>query len=312
MERIMECVPNFSEGREQWKTDEIKAAISGPDGSVKILHTDTGYDANRTVVTFAGSPEAVVEAAFRGVRKAAELIDMRTHTGEHPRSGATDVLPLVPVSGITLEECAEMARNLARRIYSELGIPCYCYEAAAFTPERKKLEYCRKGEYEALPQKITDPEMKPDFGPETYNPTVAKSGATNVGARNFLIAVNFNIDTVDAGIAGEIAKDVRESGRLVTMPDGSRQRIKGPLKGCKAIGWYMKEYGCAQVSMNITDIATTPLRVAYETVCRAAAARGRKVTGTEIIGLVPKQCLADAGDLQLIIPPGSPLPVLDI
>lgn len=293
MDRVIECVPNFSEGRNPEIINAIAAEIASTvvgASAVKVLNVDPGEAANRTVITFMGPPEAVCEAAFRAVKKAAELIDMRRHSGTHPRIGATDVLPLVPVSGITLEECAILARNLSRRIYVELGIPCYCYEAAAFTPERRNLAVCRSGEYESLPSKIADPALRPDFSPEVYNEVVARSGACNVGARNFLIAVNFNLDTKSADLAHEVACDVRQKGRKV---DGQWQR--GPLVGCKAIGWYIEEYGCAQVSMNITDIDATPLHTAYCEVCRAAEARGLKVTGTEIIGMVPKRVLVEAG-----------------
>lgn len=296
---IIECVPNFSEGRDMNKIQAIADSIASVPGS-EILNIDSGEAANRTVITFKGAPEAVVEAAFRSVRTAAEVIDMRQHKGEHPRIGATDVLPLVPISGISLEECAALARSLAERIFSELGIPCYCYEAAALKPERRKLEVCRRGEYEALPEKIADPDSRPDFSPETFTGTAARSGATVVGARNFLIAVNFNLDSKSAGLASEIAADVRESGRTVTGPDGTRRKIPGTLKGCKAIGWYIEEYGIAQVSMNITDISETPLHKAYCEVSRAALERGTKVTGTEIIGLVPRKCLLDAGTYFLM------------
>ena len=295
--RIIECVPNFSEGRNKETIKAIVSAIENGgrtgcgDCSIKVLNVDPGEAANRTVITFAGSPEAVVEAAYQGVIKAAELIDMRTQSGEHPRSGATDVLPLVPVSGVTLEECAEMARNLARRIFQESGIPCYCYEAAAFKPQRRNLAVCRAGEYEALPEKILDPERRPDFGPDSYTDVVAHSGAINVGARNFLIAVNFNLNTTSVSVAQEIACQVREKGRRAE--DGSM--IPGKLKGCKAIGWFIEEYGIAQVSMNITDIKATPLHVAYEEVRKSAQALGYDITGTEIIGLVPECALIDAG-----------------
>ena len=289
MKRIIECVPNYSEGRDRAVIDAIVAAIASvPD--VRVLNVDPGQAANRTVVTFVGPPEAVVEAAFRGSATAQERIDMRRHTGTHPRIGATDVLPLVPVEGVTLEECAELARSLAKRMYEELGIPCYCYEAAAFKPARRNLAVCRAGEYEGLKEKMEDPERRPDFG-GAWDETAARSGASVVGARNFLIAVNFNLDSTDAVAAGEVARDVRESGRK--GPDGSR--IPGPLKGCKAIGWYIEEYGIAQVSMNITDMDATPLHVAFETVRKAAAARGLRVTGTEIIGLVPERVLLEAG-----------------
>ena len=308
MKKIIECVPNYSEGRDKGIIDQIVAAIAAVEG-VKVLDVDPGEATNRTVVTFVGEPEPVLEAAFQGARKAQELIDMRQHHGAHPRSGATDVLPLIPVSGITLEECAALARGLAERLYKELGIPCYCYEAAAFTPERRNLAVCRAGEYEALPEKMADPARKPDFGGE-YDEIAAKAGATNVGARNFLIAVNYNLNTTSTRRAMAIAFDVREKGRkareggsltgkLLKDEKGEQIWIPGTLKGCKAIGWYIDEYGIAQVSMNITDIDAVPLHVAYEEVCRAAAARGLKVTGVEIVGLVPKRVLIDAGKFYL-------------
>ncbi|MBQ3765761.1 MAG: glutamate formimidoyltransferase [Bacteroidales bacterium] len=308
MRRIIECVPNFSEGRDRAVIDQIVAAISSVEG-VKVLDVDPGEATNRTVVTFVGEPGPVLAAAFKGAAKAQELIDMRQHHGAHPRSGATDVLPLIPVSGITLEECAGLARTLAERLYRELGIPCYCYEAAAFTPERRNLAVCRAGEYEALPEKMADPARKPDFGGE-WDEVAAKAGATNVGARNFLIAVNYNLNTTSTRRAMAVAFDVREKGRkareggsltgkLLKDADGNQLWIPGTLKGCKAIGWYIDEYGIAQVSMNITDIDAVPLHVAYEEVCRAAAARGLKVTGVEIVGLVPKRVLIDAGKFYL-------------
>lgn len=317
MDRIIECVPNYSEGRNKEIIDQIVAAVADTkvvtergEESVKVLDVDPGEATNRTVVTFVGSPEAVLEAAFQGEKKAAELIDMRHHHGAHPRSGATDVLPLVPVAGINLEECGELARGLAKRIYNELGIPCYCYEAAAYKPERKNLAVCRAGEYEALPEKVIDPERKPDFGPEAYTETVAKAGASNVGARDFLIAVNFNLNTTSTRRAMAVAFDVREKGRpareggsltgkIIKDEAGKTVWIPGTLKGCKAIGWFIEEYGIAQVSMNITDMNVTPLHVAFEEVCRAAAARGLRVTGTEIVGLVPKRVLVDAGKFYL-------------
>ena len=294
MERIIECVPNYSEGRNKAVIDAIVAAISEVEG-VKVLDVDPGEATNRTVVTFVGAPEPVCEAAFRGARKAQELIDMRQHHGAHPRSGATDVLPLIPVAGITLEECAALAKSLAERLWKELGIPCYLYEAAAQTPERKNLAVCREGEYEALPEKMTDPRRKPDFG-GPWNDVAAKAGATNVGARNFLVAVNFNLNTTSTRRAMAVAFDVREKGRKAREGD---YWIPGTLKGCKAIGWYIDEYGIAQVSMNITDIEATPLHVAYEEVTRAAAARGLRVTGAEIVGLVPKKVLMEAGRFYL-------------
>lgn len=317
MDRIIECVPNYSEGRNKEIIDQIVEAVADTkvvtergEESVKVLDVDPGEATNRTVVTFVGSPEAVLEAAFQGEKKAAGLIDMRHHHGAHPRSGATDVLPLVPVAGITLEECGELARGLAKRIYNELGIPCYCYEAAAYKPERKNLAVCRAGEYEALPEKVIDPERKPDFGPDSYSETVAKAGASNVGARDFLIAVNFNLNTTSTRRAMAVAFDVREKGRpareggsltgkIIKDEAGKTVWIPGTLKGCKAIGWFIEEYGIAQVSMNITDMNVTPLHVAFEEVCRAAAARGLRVTGTEIVGLVPKRVLVDAGKFYL-------------
>lgn len=317
MDKIIECVPNYSEGRNKEVIDLIVKAIADTtvntergEERVRVLDVDPGEATNRTVVTFVGSPEAVMEAAFQGEKKAAELIDMRQHHGAHPRSGATDVLPLIPVAGTTLDECAGWARTLAKRIYDELGIPCYCYEAAAYTPERKNLAVCRAGEYEALPEKVIDPKRKPDFGPGEYNETVAKAGATNVGARDFLIAVNFNLNTTSTRRAMAVAFDVREKGRpareggsltgkILKDAEGQTIWIPGTLKGCKAIGWYIEEYGIAQVSMNITDINTTPLHVAFEEVCRAAAARGLRVTGTEIVGLVPKRVLLETGRYYL-------------
>ena len=317
MDKIIECVPNYSEGRNKEVIDLIVKAIADTtvntergEERVRVLDVDPGEATNRTVVTFVGSPEAVMEAAFQGEKKAAELIDMRQHHGAHPRSGATDVLPLIPVAGTTLDECAGWARTLAKRIYDELGIPCYCYEAAAYTPERQNLAVCRAGEYEALPEKVIDPKRKPDFGPGEYNETVAKAGATNVGARDFLIAVNFNLNTTSTRRAMAVAFDVREKGRpareggsltgkILKDAEGQTIWIPGTLKGCKAIGWYIEEYGIAQVSMNITDINTTPLHVAFEEVCRAAAARGLRVTGTEIVGLVPKRVLLETGRYYL-------------
>lgn len=303
--RLIECVPNFSEGRDRSVIDAITDAIT-EGGAVELLDVDPGEATNRTVVTFVGEPEAVVEAAFRGIRRAAELIDMRKHHGAHPRMGATDVCPLIPISGITLEECAELARGLAKRVADELGIPTYCYEAAAFTPERRNLAVCRAGEYEALPDKMGHEGKGPDFGDRPFDESAARTGATTIGARDFLIAVNFNLNSTSTRRANAIAFDVREKGRpqreggkLTGKPlkdaDGRPLMIPGTLKGTKAIGWYIDEYGIAQVSMNITDIAATPLHVAFDEVCRAAQARGIRVTGTEIVGLVPKRALVEAG-----------------
>ncbi|WP_289181854.1 glutamate formimidoyltransferase [Alistipes sp. UBA6068] len=304
-QRIVECVPNFSEGRDREVIRQITSAIEQA-GGVKVLDVDPGEATNRTVVTFVGSPEAVVEAAFQGVKRAAELIDMRRHKGAHPRMGATDVLPLIPISGVTLEECAALSRDLAKRIADELRIPTYCYEAAAFRPERKNLAVCRAGEYEALPEKLAHADSAPDFGARPYDDGVARTGATTVGARDFLIAVNFNLNTTSTRRANAIAFDVREKGRpvregnpitgkIVKDADGNPLMQPGTLRATKAIGWFIEEYGIAQVSMNITDIAVTPLHVAFDEVCRKADARGVRVTGTEIVGLVPKRALVEAG-----------------
>lgn len=282
--RIIECVPNFSEGRDMAVIRQITDAIESVEG-IRVLNVDPGEATNRTVVTFAGEPEAVCEAAFRGAKKAGEAIDMRKHHGTHPRIGATDVLPLIPVAGITLEECAQLARQLAARMAREAGIPCYAYEASAFKPERKNLAVCRAGEYEALKEKLTNPEKQPDFMPSDLSKAY-QTGCSVVGARDFLIAVNWNLNTTDRHLAHAIACDVREKGRP-TAP--------GTLKCTKAIGWYIEEYGIAQVSMNMTDIHVTPLHVAFEEVSRCARNRGVCVTGTEIIGLVPKSALVDAG-----------------
>ena len=303
--KIVECVPNFSEGRDKGIIRQITDEIEHSEG-VKLLDVDPGEATNRTVVTFVGEPEAVVEAAFKAVKKAGELIDMRQHHGAHPRMGATDVLPLVPVSGITLEECAQLSRKLAERIANELSIPCYCYEAAAFTPERKNLAVCRAGEYEALPEKLSCPEKAPDFGARPYDEGVARTGCTTVGARDFLIAVNYNLNTTSTRRANAVAFDVREKGRpkregnpITGKPmrdeNGNPIMIPGTLKATKAIGWYIEEYGIAQVSMNITDINVTPLHVAFDEVCRCAQNRGLRVTGTEIVGLMPERCLIEAG-----------------
>ena len=294
MKQLIECVPNYSEGKDQSVIQAIVEAISTVEG-VKVLDVDPGEATNRTVVTFVGEPGPVCEAAFRGAARAQELIDMRKHHGAHPRSGATDVLPLIPIAGITLQECAQLARKLAERMYKELGIPCYCYEAAAFKPERKNLAVCREGEYEALPEKMADEARKPDFGGE-WNEVAARCGASNVGARGFLVAVNFNLNTTSTRRAMAVAFDVREKGRKKPSGEGW---IPGTLKGTKAIGWFIDEYGIAQVSMNITDIDVTPLHVAFEEVSRAAAARGLRVTGAEIVGLVPKRVLLEAGRFYL-------------
>ncbi len=303
--RIIECVPNFSEGRNKEVIRQIAEVIEKSEG-VKLLDVDPGEATNRTVVTFVGEPEAVVETALAAVRRASELIDMRQHKGAHPRMGACDVLPLIPVSGVTLDECAAMARKLAERIADELSIPTYCYEAAAFTPERRNLAVCRAGEYEALPEKLAAEDKAPDFGARPYDEGVARTGATAVGARDFLVAVNYNLNTTSTRRANAIAFDVREKGRpvregnpitgkIVKDADGNPVMKPGTLKCCKAIGWFIEEYGIAQVSMNMTDLSVTPLHAAFEEVCRAAEARGVRVTGTEIVGLIPKRALVEAG-----------------
>lgn len=303
--RIVECVPNFSEGRNKEVINQITAAIEAA-ADVRVLDVDAGEATNRTVVTFVGEPEAVVEAAFAGVKRAAELIDMRKHKGAHPRMGATDVLPLIPVSGITLEECAELARALAQRIAEQLHIPIYCYESAALKPERCNLAVCREGEYEGLAERFTQPALAPDFGARPFDEGVARTGATAVGARDFLIAVNFNLNTTSTRRANAIAFDVREKGRpkregnpivgkIVKDAEGNDVMLPGTLRSTKAIGWFIEEYGIAQVSMNLTNIAVTPLHVAFDEVCRKADARGVRVTGTEIVGLVPKRALIEAG-----------------
>ncbi len=305
MNRLIECVPNFSEGRNMDVINQITDVIRQAKG-VKLLDVDPGEATNRTVVTFVGSPEDVVETAFHAVKRAGELIDMRQHHGAHPRMGATDVCPLIPIAGITLEECAELARKLAERIANEAGIPCYCYEAAAFTPERRNLAVCRKGEYEALAEKLVSKDGAPDFGARPIDEQVARTGCTAVGARDFLIATNFNLNTTSTRRANAIAFDVREKGRPVREgnpitgtpkkdENGNTIMQPGTLKGTKAIGWYIDEYKIAQVSMNITDINTTPLHVAFDEVSRCAQNRGIRVTGTEIVGLLPKRCLIEAG-----------------
>ncbi len=303
--RIVECVPNFSEGRDMTVIKQITDVIEAVEG-IKLLDVDPGDATNRTVVTFVGEVENVVEAAYLAVVKAAELIDMRKHQGEHPRMGATDVCPLIPISGITMEETAEYARKLAERIANEGNVPTYCYENAAIRPERKKLAICRKGEYEGLQPRFGVEGEKPDFGGEEWSERAAMTGCTAVGARDFLVAINYNLNTTSTRRANAIAYDVREKGRpmreggspvgkIMKDENGEEIRIPGTLKGCAAMGWYIKEYGIAQVTMNITSIAVTPMHIAFEEVAAKAAARGVRVTGVELIGLVPKSTLIDAG-----------------
>ena len=302
MKKLIECVPNFSEGRDMTLIKQITDKIEAVEG-VKLLDVDPGAATNRTVVTMVGTPDEVIEAAFQAVKKASELIDMRKHKGEHPRMGATDVCPLIPVANISMEETVEYARKLAKRIGDELGISVYCYENAAFAPERKNLANCRSGEYEGLAEKLANPQWKPDFGPASLN---AKSGATAVGARDFLVAFNVNLNTTSTRRANSIAFDVREKGRVKREGDpitgkivkdekGNQVFIPGTLKAVKAIGWFIEEYGIAQISMNLTNIGITPVHIAFDEVCKKADARGIRVTGSELVGLIPLKALLDAG-----------------
>ncbi len=305
MNQLIECVPNFSEGNDMGIIRQITGQIEGVEG-VRLLDVDPGKATNRTVVTFVGKPGAVLEAAFRAVKMASEIIDMRFHKGEHPRFGATDVCPLVPIRGITMEEVAVLARKLAQRIGEELGIPVYCYENAAFTEERRNLANCRAGEYEGLAEKLRDPKWKPDFGPAAFSERVALSGATAVGARDFLVAYNINLNTTSVRRANAVAYDIREKGRPVRDghpitgkikkdENGQEMYVPGALKACKAIGWYIEEYGIAQVSVNLTNIRITPVHIAFEEACRRAEKRGMRVTGSELVGLIPLQAMLDAG-----------------
>ncbi len=302
MKKLIECVPNFSEGKDMGIINSITAEIEAVDG-VKLLDVDPGQATNRTVVTMVGTPDEVIEAAFRAVKKASELIDMRKHKGAHPRMGATDVCPLVPVSNITMEETVEYAHKLARRIGEELGISVYCYENAALKSARKNLANCRSGEYEGMAEKVSKPEWKPDFGPSKLN---AKSGVTAVGARDFLVAYNINLNTTSTRRANAIAFDVREKGRvkregnpitgkIVKDEKGDPVYIPGSLKAVKGIGWFIEEYGVAQISMNLTNISITPVHIAFDEVCKKADARGIRVTGSELVGLVPLKAMLDAG-----------------
>lgn len=304
MKQLIECVPNFSEGRDPEVLRQITDAIQSVEG-VTLLDVDPGKATNRTVVTFVGEPERVIEAAFLGIQKACEVIDMSKHTGEHPRMGATDVCPLIPIANISMEETAEWARKLGERVGRELNLPIYLYEAAASSPERKNLAVIRAGEYEGLPEKLQDPNWKPDFGPAKFN---AKSGATVIGARDFLIAYNVNLNTTSVRRANSVAFDIREKGRVINDPatgkpmkgpDGEPMRQPGTLKGVKAIGWFIEEYGVAQISMNITDIRATPLHLAFEECRRSADSRGMRATGSELVGLVPLQVMLDAGKFFL-------------
>ncbi len=296
--QLIECVPNISEGRDRAKIDAIAAVVETVEG-VRLLDVDPGKATNRTVITFVGEPGPVCEAAYRLIKKAQELIDMRQHKGEHPRFGATDVCPLVPISGISMEECAVWAKKLGERVGNELGIPVYLYEAAATEEKRKNLANNRSGEYEGLPKKLKDPAWKPDFGPAEFNDSVARSGAMAIGARNFLVAYNVNLNSTSTRRANAIAFDIREAGRKVKQTDGSEVQVPGKLRSVKGIGWFIEEYGVAQLSLNLTDITVTPVHTAFDEACKAAEARGIRVTGSELVGLIPKQALLDAADFYL-------------
>ena len=302
MKQLIECVPNFSEGRDMSIIDQITDQIKSVEG-VRLLDVDPGAATNRTVVTFVGEPGPVVEAAFRAMRKASEIIDMRKHHGAHPRFGATDVCPLVPIANISMDETVVYARQLAERVGKELAIPVYCYENAAFEEKRKNLASCRAGEYEGLPKKLQDPAWKPDFGPTTFN---ANSGAVAIGARDFLVAYNINLNTTSVRRANAVAFDIREKGRPMREGNSVTGKIKkdeqgkpinipGSLKACKAIGWFIEEYGIAQVSINLTNINITPVHIAFDEACKKAGERGMRVSGSELVGLVPLKALIDAG-----------------
>jgi glutamate formiminotransferase / formiminotetrahydrofolate cyclodeaminase len=302
MRKLIECVPNFSEGNDMSIIKQITNEIESIEG-VRLLDVDPGKATNRTVVTFVGTPDEVVEAAFLAIKKASELIDMSKHHGEHPRFGATDVCPLVPIANISMEETVEYARKLAKRVGEELRIPIYCYEFAAFEEKRKNLAYCRSGEYEGLKEKLSKPEWKPDFGPAELN---IAAGATAISARNFLVAYNVNLNTTSTRRANAIAFDIREAGRIkregnritgkvVKDAEGNPVREPGSLKKAKAIGWFIKEYGVAQISINLTDITVTSIHQAFDEAAEKARERGIRVTGSELVGLVPLQAMLDAG-----------------
>ena len=305
MNRIIECVPNFSEGNNTDIINQIANAIKSVEG-VKLIDIDPGKATNRTVMTFVGAPDEVCEAAFRAVKMAYELIDMSKHKGEHPRFGATDVLPLIPVKGITMEETVEFAHRLGKRIGEELGIPGYYYEFACMEEKRRNLANCRAGEYEGLPQKMADPSWRPDFGPSEFNEVARRSGAIALSARNFLIAYNVNLNTTSTRWANSIAYDIREKGRvqregnpltgkIIKDEHGNKVYTPGLLKGVKGIGWYIEEYGIAQLSFNITDITVTSMHQVFELACERAAVRGIRVTGSELIGVIPLKAMLDAG-----------------
>ena len=303
MKQIIECVPNISEGRDADKIKIISSVVEKIDG-VKLLNVDPGKATNRTVITFVGEPQQVIDAAFLLIKKAQELIDMSKHFGEHPRMGATDVCPLVPIANISIEECAKWAHKLGERVGNELGIPVYHYEAAAKEEKRKNLANCRQGEYEGLSRKLIDPDWKPDFGPAAFNKSVEKSGATAISARDFLVAYNINLNTTSTRKANAVAFDIREAGRIKKdrisgkiMKDANGDPLKEPglFKAVKGIGWFIEEYGVAQISYNLTDINISPLHEVFDKSCERALARGMRVTGSELVGLVPKKVLIDAG-----------------
>ncbi len=305
MKQLIECVPNFSEGRDQAVIDQITNSIQAVEG-VQLLDVDPGKATNRTVVTFVGAPEAAIEAAFQAIKTAGELIDMRQHSGEHPRQGATDVCPLIPIANITMEETVAFAKKLAKRVGEELGIPNYLYEAAATRPERQNLATIRAGEYEALPTKLGKPEWTPDFGKNEYNERVAQTGVTVIGARDFLIAYNVNLNTTSVRRANSVAFDIREKGRLkreggkltgkvINDEHGNPMRVPGACKSVKAIGWFIEEYGIAQISMNLTNINDTPMHIGFEETRKSATSRGMRVTGSELVGMVPLKVMLDAG-----------------
>jgi len=308
-QQLIECVPNISEGRDTSKINAIAHVVETVEG-VKLLDIDPGKATNRTVITFVGEPKQVIEAAFRLIKKASELIDMSKHTGEHPRFGATDVCPLVPISGITLDETAKYAHQLGERVGEELGIPGYFYESAAKEDQRKNLANCRSGEYEGLAKKLVDTEWKPDFGPAEFNDKVKKTGAIAISSRDFLIAYNINLNTTSTRRANAIAFDIREAGRIkregnpitgkkVMDKNGEPVRIPGKLKAVKGIGWYIEEYGIAQISYNLTNISITPMHIAFDESCQSAHERGLRVTGSELVGLVPLKAMLDAADYFL-------------
>lgn len=291
MQPIIKCVPNFSEGNDLALIKQITEQIETVEG-VRLLNVDPGKATNRTVVTFVGHPEAVIEAAFLAIKKAGELIDMSKHKGEHPRMGATDVCPLIPIANISMEETAAFAQRLAKRVGEELAIPVYLYEAAQPNKERNNLSVIRAGEYEGFFKKIKQPEWKPDFGPSEFD---TKRGGTVIGARDFLVAYNINLNTTSTRRANAIAFDVREAGRKLKKENGEMETVPGTLKSVKAIGWFIEEYGIAQISMNLTNINITPVHIAFDEVCKKADARGIRVTGSELVGLVPLKSLTDAG-----------------